>query len=247
MIVVYYFPFYFQGVRGTTADKSSIDTLPLFITMTVMSLAGGFFVALLGYPPPVMIGAGVISAVGIGLLSTLNVNSKIGQWLSFQIIVGIGVGLNFQVRRSGVRINYESSITAIQASIPLSDVPVASGIMFFFGELGSAVFMAISQTILLNKLLPKIQRLDPTLTANDLLAAGATGLRNLVGTDLLPSVLVAYSKSLQAVFQTAAALAAVATIMPFAVEWISLRPGRTDVARAESDSKELKIAIDNNL
>jgi hypothetical protein len=44
-----------------------------------------------------MIGGTIIMAVGTGLLSTFDVDTPTAIWISYQVIVGVGAGLNLQV------------------------------------------------------------------------------------------------------------------------------------------------------
>lgn len=48
-------PMFFQVIKNTSAFKSGIDTLPLILSLTVMSLLAGGFVTAIGYYVPAMI------------------------------------------------------------------------------------------------------------------------------------------------------------------------------------------------
>src|SRR5215471_7576802 len=100
-------------------------------------------------------------------------------------------------------------ILAVQTVVNLHDIPIATSISLLFQQLGPAIFVAVAQTVLLNKLLPQLLAIIPDLTEIQIVEAGATGLKTLVTEDQLPTVLVAYSGSLDGVFIVAAALAAV--------------------------------------
>ena len=67
-----------------------------------------------------------------------------------------------------------------------------------------------------------MQAIEPSLTAQQIIMAGATGLKVLVSKDQLPAVLVAYSKSLNATFQVAVAMSALGVGMACFVEWKSV-------------------------
>ena len=97
MIPVFYIPLYFQAIRDTTATLSAVNTLPLTLSVTISAIAGGFLLSLVGYFTPIMVLGAASVAIGMGLLSTLKVNSTIGEWLSYQIIAGMGAGLTAQV------------------------------------------------------------------------------------------------------------------------------------------------------
>ena len=71
--------------------------------------------------------------------------------------------------------------------------------------------------------MPQLQAINPDLTEIEIVEAGATGLKALVTESEFPTVLVAYAKSLDAVFIVAATLAAVAAILALRVEWKSIK------------------------
>ena len=97
MIPIFYIPLYFQAIKSTSATASAIDTLPFIVGVTVTSIGAGFFLTMVGYFTPVMIVGAAILAVGTGLLSTLRVDTSLGQWLGYQVIAGTGAGLTLQV------------------------------------------------------------------------------------------------------------------------------------------------------
>lgn len=97
MIPIFYIPLYFQAVKSTSATASAIDTLPFIGGVTATSIGIGFFLAMVGYFTPIMIVGAALLAVGTGLLSTLRVDTSIGQWVAYQTIAGIGAGLIIQV------------------------------------------------------------------------------------------------------------------------------------------------------
>jgi hypothetical protein len=120
-------------------------------------------------------------------------------------------------------------ILAVHAVVPLHDIAVANALFLLFQQLGPAIFVAIAQTVLLNKFLPQLQTLYPDLTGKEVIEAGATGLKSLVTESELPTLLVAYAKSVDAVFLIAAVLAAVAALLALCVEWKSIKKDKPTV------------------
>ena len=112
---VFYLPFYFQVVKGTTAEGSGIHSLPYFIAVTIVSLATGGIITALGQYAPLMWGGAAILTIGSGLIQTLGVDSSDGQWIGYQILTGIGVGLALQ-----------TPFIAVQVVVDSKDTPVAS-------------------------------------------------------------------------------------------------------------------------
>ena len=96
-VLSFYLPLYFQAVKGSGATESGVQTLPLILSVTLAAIVGGILISVVGYVPPFMIIGTAIFTVGLGLLTTLDVDTPFGKWFAFQIIAGIGCGLNLQV------------------------------------------------------------------------------------------------------------------------------------------------------
>ena len=94
-------------------------------------------------------------AVGLGLLSTLGIDTTVGQWVGYQIIAGVGAGLNLQVvtLKYHTTSNRQMPILAVHTVVSLRDIPVANALFLLFQQLGPAIFVAVAQTVLLNKFL----------------------------------------------------------------------------------------------
>ena len=104
-----------------------------------------------------------------------------------------------------------------------SEVPITTALVIFFQALGGALFIAVGQAVLQNKLIPQMLAIEPSLTARQIVMAGATGLRLLVTEDKLPAVLVAYAKSLGYTFDISVAMAGLGVMMACFVEWKSVK------------------------
>lgn len=105
----------------------------------------------------------------------------------------------------------------------MRDVPVATAVVMFFQQLGGALFVAIGQAVFQNHLILKLEMIEPSLTPIEILSAGATGLRSLVTSEQLPAVLDAYAKSLDSTYQIAIAMAGMAFLMAWGVEFKSVK------------------------
>lgn len=112
---------------------------------------------------------------------------------------------------------------AVQGTVDVEDVPVATAITMFFNQAGASIFLTVSQAVFLNKLLPQLQSINSNISKQDIITAGATGLKQLVTDAQLPDVLVAYARSLDGVFHVAAAITAVGAVTALGVEWKRLK------------------------
>jgi len=88
-----------------------------------------------------------------------------------------------------------------------------------FADRSGAIFVAVSQAVLSNGLVDKISALVPGLYPQEIIAAGATGIRSIVSPDLLPVVLDAYNSVLRRIFIISAALGGCSFIASLFFEW----------------------------
>lgn len=94
----YYLPLYFQTVLEATPILSGVYLLPLVLSLSFGSAVVGIFIKKTGkYRPPIWFGM-VFMTLGFGLLIDLEDHANWAKIIIFQIIAGIGVGPNFQVR-----------------------------------------------------------------------------------------------------------------------------------------------------
>ena len=77
--------------------------------------------------------------------------------------------------------------------------------------------------------MPKLQAINSHLTSTDIIRAGATGLKTLVTEGQLPAVLVDYADSIDWVFRIATGLAAMASVLAFAIELKSVKKDKANV------------------
>ena len=116
-------------------------------------------------------------------------------------------------------------IIAVQTVVPLHDIPVANAAYLVFRQLGPVMSVAVSQAVVVNKLLSQLQAINSTLTKAEVVQAGATGLKELVAESDVPIVLVGYVKCLDIVFILASALAGISAVVALGVEWKSVKQG----------------------
>lgn len=210
-IMIYFLPLWFQAIKGVSAVRSGIDTLPLVMSLVVASIIAGALTSKTGYYVPQLLGCSVILSVGAGLMTTLHVNTNSPHWIGYQVVFGFGLG--FGMQQAGM---------AAQTCLGRKDVMTGVALMFFFQGLGGAVWLAVGQTIFSHSLvkhLGKVAELNPALIVN----TGATDLRKLVPAHLLPAVLQAYNAALSDTFKLAAGCAAATIVAGLTMEWKNLK------------------------
>lgn len=218
---IYYLPFYFQAVKGTSAEGSGIRTIPYLVSLTLASVGVGAFVTLVGvYVPFTWVGSAVF-CVGSGMLYTLKVSSSTGTWIGYQILGGVGAGMCVQI-----------PFIAVQVVLSKKDMPIGNATAIFFNSLGGAISISIAQNIFSNSLIKQIPKDAPGIDPRIIIAAGATHIRQVVPPDLLPGVLLAYDKALTNAYILAIACSGLAFLSSLMLEWKSVKGQKLEFGAA---------------
>lgn len=211
MSILYYLTIWFQVAKGDSAIHSGVSTIPLLLSMVILSIPTAIFTEKIGYYVPALLLAPVLCATGAGLLSTLTPSSDYSEWFGYQVLYGFGLGCGFQ-----------TSTLSSQNVLPRADVPIGMAMMFFMQQLGGSIFLSVSQNIFSNKLVDRLSGVAD-LNAEAIVNTGATNLRSVVPANELSTVVDAYSYSLTRVFIMAATLSSFMILGSLAVEWKSIK------------------------
>lgn len=224
-VILFYLPIWFQAIKGASATASGIRNLPMILALVVMSLISGGLVTYFGYYTPFMIASSVLMAIGVGLLSTFEVDTGHAKWIGYQIISGFGIGLGMQ-----------QSLMAAQTVLHIDDVPVGTSLIMFLQTLGGALFISIAQNIFTNRLLSNLKTQVPDLPdPTIILRTGATSLKvaiTNINPAFLPDVLLAYNKAITQTFYVSVAIAALSIFGSVGMEWKSVKGKKIEAAMA---------------
>ena len=207
MSVIYYLSVWFQAAKDDSAMHAGISTLPLVLSLVIMSILAAIFTQKIGYYVPAMLLSPVLCSIGAGLLSTLSPSSVHNAGIGYQALYGLGIGCGFQT----------SNLPA-QNVLPRADVPLSMALMFFMQQLGGSVFLAVSQNIFSSRLVDSLSGIAG-LDTETIVNTGATALRTIVPSDQLSTAVHAYSHALTRVFVLATVLSACMILGSLAVGW----------------------------
>jgi hypothetical protein len=96
-------------------------------------------------------------------------------------------------------------------------------ILMFIQTLSGAVFLTFADVIFSTGLKSLIPKYAPGVSAQAVIAAGATGIRDVVSIQDLPGVLKSYAKSVDHVFYLVAAMGVWGLIFSFGMGWKDIR------------------------
>ncbi|CAK5262653.1 unnamed protein product [Mycena citricolor] len=93
--IIYYLPVFFQACFGASPIRSAVDFLPGALLTAPFALIAGLVITVAKRYREVNWAGWVFMIVGFGLTSTLKATASTGQWVGFQAIAAIGIGLIF--------------------------------------------------------------------------------------------------------------------------------------------------------
>ncbi|OCK93827.1 MFS general substrate transporter [Cenococcum geophilum 1.58] len=211
---IYYLPFYFQAVLGTSAQTSGIENLPFLVSLMFSPLISGFLISWLGHYVPFMYFGAILSAVGSGLLATFSVSTPKANIIAFQFIAGLGAGISHQI-----------PYTSVQFSLPSSEMVLGSALVSFLNCLGTILGIVAAQAVFGGVLIGKLDGI-PNVDAGVVFRAGPTNVANAVPEPLVSIVRSAYGVALQKTFILPTVLSCLCCICCLKMEWKRLKASK---------------------
>ncbi|KAG8946150.1 hypothetical protein FRC04_012005 [Tulasnella sp. 424] len=145
--IIYYLPVYFQGSLMQGPVKSGISIFGSAFTITPGGIACGASVAIFNIYRPQNIAGWVLTTVGLGLFSLLKSTTPTAQWVGFQIVEGLGLG-----------ILYAAPTFPVLAPIPISENAHALAFFTFVRSYSQTWGVTLGATILQNQLKTKLPK-----------------------------------------------------------------------------------------
>jgi len=140
-----FLPVFFQGVVLDSPVKSGVNLFGVAFTVAPAAIACGVSVATLNFYKPQNIIGWTFTIVGFGLFSMVGLDSPPGWKIGFQIVVGIGMG-----------INYAAPVFPILAASPITESAHALALLAFVRSLAQTFGVTIGSTVLQNELEKKL-------------------------------------------------------------------------------------------
>ena len=158
---------------------------------------------------PFLIFGAVLACAGAGLIYMFDIGTPSKEFIGYQIVAGIGIGLAIQV----------PVITAQALSDP-KESSMAMSTILFFQFLGSAVGVASAQSIFNNRLANSLSTSEFDVDMNKVFAVGAYGLREAFPDRVeLMNILRAYVIGLRSAWALGIALSGVSLLAALGPRW----------------------------
>jgi EmrB/QacA subfamily drug resistance transporter len=227
-----YLPIFFQVVNGDSPTAAGLRMLPMMVGVLTTSIGSGRIISKTGHYRMFPIAGMGLAAVGLGLMTQVTESTDNLVVALFMFIMGLGIGAVMQVL-----------ILAVQNSVEMKDMGVATTSSTFFRSMGSAFGMAIMGAVLTGQL---TGHLKDAAAANPALATvGSHGMQTLQNRDAMAAMpgnvkqalVHAFTQSLSMVFVTAAAIAALGFVLSWFLKETKLRGAAPDAVKArEADA-----------
>jgi EmrB/QacA subfamily drug resistance transporter len=229
-------PLYMQVVKGYTASDAGIKLIPLMLGILTMSIYSGKSITKHGHYKRYPVTGTAIMTVGLLLMTRLQVDTPYWQVAIYAILVGMGLGLSMQ-----------TIVIALQNSVEMRDMGVATSSNTFFRSLGAVFGTALFGSILTNRLGHYLQEGFANLASKnpDLVSGLDSGklealTNNSAMIATLPAevqntVLQSFVNSFQVVFYAAAPVTLVGFLLAMLLKEIPLRTNE-DYKKAKEDA-----------
>ncbi|KAH9933591.1 iron permease [Epithele typhae] len=139
--LIYYLPVYFQACKDASPIRSSVDIFPTAFILSPFAIVFGVLVRVMKkYRPANVIGWAFL-LIGFGLLTLLKADSSTGEWVGFQIITAVGLG-----------VIWATTVYPILAPLPVARSASALAFYNFARTFAQTWGVAISASVLQNEL-----------------------------------------------------------------------------------------------
>jgi len=200
---VTFLPLYLQITKGSSPTRSGLELTPLMAGVLVTSILSGNAITRWGRYRLFPIAGTAVMAVGLLLLSRLQVGTPTWEVLGSAAVLGLGLGMVMQVL-----------VLAVQNAVDPRNMGVATSGSTLFRQIGGSIGVSLFGTIFANRLHAELTSRLPT-NAHLPAAENPAGIRAL-SPPLRSAFEQAFAAALHPVFLTAAGVALVA----FALAWL---------------------------
>lgn len=138
---IIFLPIYFQGVMGMSATRSGMAMIPMVFGILSMSILSGQLITRFGRYKIYPVAGSLLLALGLFLLSTLQVDTPYWHIAVYGYLFGAGLGFTMQ-----------TIIVAVQNAVDMREMGVATSSVTFTRSLGGAVGTAVFGAVLNSRL-----------------------------------------------------------------------------------------------
>ncbi|MEA3075888.1 MAG: hypothetical protein QOF60_796 [Actinomycetota bacterium] len=136
-----FLPLFLQVVNGASATNSGLLILPLMLGLLSASMASGQIITRTGRYKVFPVTGCATATVALYLLSTMGPGTSQTTVTLYMVVLGVGIGLTMQ-----------TLVLAVQNSVRITELGVATSSISFFRSMGGAIGVALFGAIFNNRL-----------------------------------------------------------------------------------------------
>lgn len=167
-------PYKCSNTAHVNSNITGIRSIPLIAASSIFAIVAGVVISKTGEYQALMILGNTMVCVGSALIYTLHVGSTASEWIGYQVLAGVGLGLSMQI-----------AVIVSQGVVNPADLSEASAMALFFQLLGGAIFVSVAQSLFTNKLISSLASNVGGVEPSAVVSAGATELRRLLNGEQL--------------------------------------------------------------
>ncbi|KAF2014410.1 MFS general substrate transporter [Aaosphaeria arxii CBS 175.79] len=232
--VVYFLPYYFQTLKGSSPLRSGVEALPFNIFIVPAAGINGALLTKFGQYKPLHLAGFGMATLGFGLFSTMNTTTSTVKWVFWQLFGAYGLGALIT-----------TTLPAIQASLPESDVATSTALHAFLRSFGFIWAFTIPSVVFNNQVRAKLNDVVDDPNARAVLSNGqaysqanSKWLNELTG-QTKDQVLHLYELSISSMWYTAIAFSLLGFFIVFVEKRVKLRENlETDFGLEERNVDE---------
>jgi EmrB/QacA subfamily drug resistance transporter len=144
---VAFLPRWFQVVQGASASQSGYEILALLGGLIISATLSGQLVARTGRYKWLALGAPIVLAIGLILLSNLRADTPLPALWTWMFVTGLGVGPIFSV-----------FTLVVQGAVQPREIGTATSSLTLFQQIGGSVGLAVAGTVFGTRLAEELPR-----------------------------------------------------------------------------------------
>ncbi|KAJ7646955.1 ABC transporter [Roridomyces roridus] len=218
-------PHLYQAVRHRSATSSGVNLLPFVLGLVFGAIFSDQLVGRTGYYFPFLVLAPIFLGIGSGLCYTITPNISNAHIIGYQILAGIGTGLGMQ-----------NSLIAMQAEMRHDSklLGQATSMASFAQFLGGTLGLGVAEPVFSSELSKYLKQYAPEAPAS-IVKESPTAIYTDLPAEMIPGVVLSYSKALRIVFVIGVPVAGIALISSVLIKNIRITP------KAKGDEEEVKV------
>jgi EmrB/QacA subfamily drug resistance transporter len=140
-----FFGQYFQIARGWSPTKAGLATIPMIGALLVASTVSGTIISRRGKWKGFLVAGAVLLVAGLGLLGTIDHATNYWVLAGYMALVGLGMGMTMQ-----------NLVLAVQNTVDIRDMGVASSVVTFFRSMGGAIGVSVLGAVAAHQVTDKV-------------------------------------------------------------------------------------------